>query len=282
MPYLLEDFVKKKDFLICIDSDGCAMDTMDSKHICCFGPSLIPIWGLESWKNEILDRWNNINLYTMTRGINRFLGLAMILKEIDEAYKTIPGTAEFAEWAEHAEELSASSVKEQWKKTGLSIFEQALKWSELVNKEIQKMPVEEKKAFAWVRESVEKAHEIADIAIVSSANRQAVFEEWKSQRLLEFADVLTSQDNGTKSDCIHTFLECGYEAKRVLMIGDAPGDYQAAKENGILFYPILVKNESVSWKQFLEKGLDRFGRETYAGTYQNERIAAFEENLQVK
>ena len=31
----LEKFKKKKDFLICIDSDGCAMDTMDIKHIKC-------------------------------------------------------------------------------------------------------------------------------------------------------------------------------------------------------------------------------------------------------
>lgn len=35
-PY--EGFAKTKDFLICIDSDGCAMDTMDIKHFRCFGP----------------------------------------------------------------------------------------------------------------------------------------------------------------------------------------------------------------------------------------------------
>lgn len=34
----ITEYVKKKDFLICVDSDGCAMDTMDIKHIKCFGP----------------------------------------------------------------------------------------------------------------------------------------------------------------------------------------------------------------------------------------------------
>ena len=33
----LDEFVKKKRYLICVDSDGCAMDTMDVKHIRCFG-----------------------------------------------------------------------------------------------------------------------------------------------------------------------------------------------------------------------------------------------------
>ena len=33
----LSEYKKKKDFLICVDSDGCAMDTMDVKHFLCFG-----------------------------------------------------------------------------------------------------------------------------------------------------------------------------------------------------------------------------------------------------
>ena len=31
---------KEHDYLICIDSDGCAMDTMNSKHFDCFGPGM--------------------------------------------------------------------------------------------------------------------------------------------------------------------------------------------------------------------------------------------------
>ena len=36
----LKAFNKSKDFLICVDSDGCIMDTMDIKHFKCFGPWL--------------------------------------------------------------------------------------------------------------------------------------------------------------------------------------------------------------------------------------------------
>ena len=40
-------FERKKDYLVCIDSDGCAMDTMDIKHHRCFGPCMVEEWG---WK----------------------------------------------------------------------------------------------------------------------------------------------------------------------------------------------------------------------------------------
>ncbi len=279
MPDLLAGFEKKKDFLICIDSDGCAMDTMDCKHITCFGPCLIPVWELEPWRDQVLKRWNEINLYTMTRGINRFKGLAMILAEIDRQYRPIPGAACFGKWVSQAPELSNASVKKQWEDTGEPVFLQAVQWSEEVNRRICRIPARERKAFPGVREAVEKAHAFADVAIVSSANCQAVVEEWRSQGLLEFADIVMSQDNGTKSDCIRTLLEKGYDRQRVLMAGDAPGDCQAASENGVCFYPILVRKEEASWKDFLEKGLDRFLRGDYAGAFQMRMREAFEDNL---
>ena len=48
----------RKEFLVCVDSDGCAMDTMDIKHFQCFGPHMIEEWGLEQWREPLLARWN--------------------------------------------------------------------------------------------------------------------------------------------------------------------------------------------------------------------------------
>ena len=89
----LEQYQKKHDYLICVDSDGCAMDTMDVKHFRCFGPCMVEEWGLQQWAEAILARWNDINLYTMTRGINRFKGLAMALEEINGQYTAIEDIA---------------------------------------------------------------------------------------------------------------------------------------------------------------------------------------------
>lgn len=53
----LADFQKTKDYLVCVDSDGCAMDTMDIKHIACFGPCMVTEWSLDAWHDAILARW---------------------------------------------------------------------------------------------------------------------------------------------------------------------------------------------------------------------------------
>ena len=92
-------FTPKKEWLVCVDSDGCAMDTMDVKHIRCFGPCMVKEWGLEEWQDQVLERWNEINLYSMTRGINRFLALAQALTEVDKNLKKIdaPGDLKAAQ-----------------------------------------------------------------------------------------------------------------------------------------------------------------------------------------
>ena len=64
MTEIFDSFKKKKEYLVCIDSDGCAMDTMDIKHFRCFGPCMIQEWGLGPWRDAIQNRWNAINLYT--------------------------------------------------------------------------------------------------------------------------------------------------------------------------------------------------------------------------
>lgn len=68
--------------------------------------------------------------------------------------------------------------------------------------------------------------------MVSSANRDAVEEEWSKFGLLEYTDIVLAQDVGNKAACIHAMLKFGYEKEKVLMIGDAPGDCAAAEKNG--------------------------------------------------
>ena len=282
MPDILEGYRKQKEYLICVDSDGCAMDTMDSKHITCFGPCLIPVWGLSPWEQKIRRRWDEINLYTMTRGINRFKGLAMILAEIDRTYKPVPDVDAFVRWTGEAPELSNQAVKAQWELTGKEIFRQALEWSEEVNRKIGAMPEEAKCAFDGVREALKAAHETADVAVVSSANKKAVEEEWQRCGLAPMMDVLLTQDDGSKAFCIGELIKKGYFPENVLMLGDAPVDEKAALANNVLFYPVLVKQETASWERFRMQALPKFLQGSYAGTYQEELTALFHDNLKGK
>ena len=60
------------------------MDTMEVKHRNCFAPEMIKTWNLEENEEYILNLWYDLNLYTKTRGINRFKGLAETFKIIRE------------------------------------------------------------------------------------------------------------------------------------------------------------------------------------------------------
>ena len=274
----LQAFAKQKDYLICVDSDGCAMDTMDIKHFRCFGPCMVEEWGLEEWAEPILNRWNTINLYSGTRGINRFKGLAMALTEIDKVYRPIEGVAELTAWAEHAPELSNQAIAEAAKTAKGPALAKALAWSKKVNAAIDALPESDKKPFPGVAEALAAAHKRADVAIVSSANREAVEEEWTRCGLLPSVDVLCCQDSGSKAACIAQLKAKGYNPAHILMVGDAPGDQAAAGKNGVLFSPILARHEADSWAEFTAKALPALLSGSY-GPYGQEMAKRFEKNL---
>ncbi|MBE6921260.1 MAG: HAD family hydrolase [Ruminococcaceae bacterium] len=250
---IFDSFKKKHEFLICVDSDGCVMDTMNCKHFHCFGPCMVAEWGLEAWKEEILDRWNVINLFSMTRGINRFKGLAMALKEIDGRYKKITGVDFLVEWADNAPALSndavAKAAADATDADAKLVFEKALSWSKVVNTAIVALDESLKVPYAGAREGLAAAHSFADVAMVSSANRDAVEEEWGKFGLLEHTDIVLAQDVGSKAACIAAMLKFGYDPSKVVMVGDAPGDCDAAEKNGVHYYPILVNREKESWEE---------------------------------
>lgn len=275
----LESFEKKKEYLICVDSDGCAMDTMDIKHIRCFGPCMVEEWGLSQWGEPILKRWNDINLYTMTRGINRFKGLVKMLAEVNAEYCEIEDLASLEKWVEESDELSNPALKKAIEATDSICLKKALSWSQNVNESINQLPFEVKKPFEGVKEGLAHAHEYADVAIVSSANLQAVVEEWELYGLLDHVDVILAQNAGSKAYCIQELVKHGYDKEKVMMTGDAPGDHDAAKKNGVFYYPILVRHEKESWIEFKETAVSRLVDGTYGGEYQQKKVDEFLDNL---
>ena len=96
---------------------------------------------------------------------------------------------------------------------------------------------------------------------------------------MEHVDILRAQDVGSKAFCIAELLKKGYDKEKVLMTGDAPGDLDAVKSNGVFYYPILVRHEAESWTEFREAAVNRLISRNYSGTYQNAKIEAFLNNL---
>ncbi len=278
---IFETFTKKHDYLICVDSDGCVMDTMNCKHFHCFGPCMVDEWELDRWKEEILNRWNEINLFSMTRGINRFKGLAMALGEINRQYRPVPGIQALQHWADTAPALSNDGLVKAIENAGGDaklIFEKALKWSKAVNAAIVELDEALKVPYEGALEGLMAAHAFADVAMVSSANRDAVEEEWGKFGLLAHTDIVLAQDIGSKAACIAEMLKFGYEKDKVLMIGDAPGDSDAAEKNGVHYYPILVNREKESWEEAVAAAFPKLRSGEY-GPYGAEKKTEFLRNL---
>ena len=279
---IFDTFERKHDYLVCVDSDGCVMDTMNCKHFHCFGPCMVTEWGLEEWKEEILDRWNVINLFSMTRGINRFKGLAMALKEIDGKYAKITGVDALVHWADTAPALSndgvAKAAAEATDPDAKLVLEKALSWSKAVNAAIVELPEELKVPYNGAKEGLAAAHAFADVAMVSSANRDAVEEEWGKFGLLEHTDIVLAQDIGSKAACIAAMLKFGYDLDKVVMVGDAPGDCDAAEKNCVYYYPILVNHEKESWDEAIAVGFGKLQSGEYAA-YEVQKKKEFLANL---
>ena len=111
MKITIEEFEKSEEFLVCVDSDGCAMYTMEVKHRKCFGPKIIEVWGLQAIEGKFLETWNMINLYSKTRGINRFKGLVKIFEVLTAEGINMPDFSSIQKWTETSKELSNPALE---------------------------------------------------------------------------------------------------------------------------------------------------------------------------
>lgn len=275
------DFEKTKEYVVCIDSDGCAMDTMEVKHRECFGPQWIKTYGLEEHFDECMELWLSINLYTITRGINRFKGLALALEETDRrGLSHTEGLEEFSAWTKEAKELSNPALLALTQKSDNPCFEKALLWSIRTNRAIHGMPGDDA-PFPNVKWAMDEMCKKADLVAVSSANGEAVEAEWTKHSLKQDCRVLLTQEAGSKAFCIGELTKRGYDPKKTLMVGDAPGDKDAAAKNGVYFYPILAGKEGESWTRLLDEAFPKLLEGTFDEAYQKQLITEFEQNLGV-
>jgi len=73
-----------------------------------------------------------------------------------------------------------------------------------------------------------------------------------------------------------------YPDNKILMAGDAPGDLLAARQNNILFLPIVPGKENASWERFIVEGFGKFISGDFKGVYENALISEFKKSLPEK
>jgi phosphoglycolate phosphatase-like HAD superfamily hydrolase len=276
------DLIKKHDFLVGIDSDGCAFDTMEVKHKECFIPNIVHHYNLAGVSKYAREAAEFVNLYSKSRGINRFPALIEALEHLrDRAEVVARGVSVrvpqgLVDWVKRETKLANPALEATVKSTGDPDLKQALEWSKAVNETIGRV-VRAVPPFPFVRECLEKLGPSADLFVVSATPNEALTREWEEHDLAKYVSAICGQEIGTKKESLANAKK--YPPQHTLMIGDAPGDHQAALANDALFFPINPGAEEVSWKRLYDEGINRFLSGTFAGKYQEQLLAEFETYL---
>lgn len=280
----LRDLKPTQSFFIGIDSDGCVFDSMEIKQKECFCPNFINSFGLQPVSKYARETWEFVNLYSKTRGCNRFHAVLRALDLLGERDETrarglkVPRLEGLRSWVARESKLGNPTLKAELARTGDSDLEWAYAWSTAVNDTVEKI-VRNVPPFPLVRECLAAMDGKADVIVVSQTPQEALKREWAEHGIDGRIRVIAGQEMGTKAQHLEYAARGRYPSERILMIGDAPGDLEAAKQNDALFFPVNPGHEEASWKLFHDQALARFFAGTYKGGYERELIQEFERFL---
>ncbi|MEI6807287.1 MAG: HAD hydrolase-like protein [bacterium] len=281
---VLINFKPAHDSFVGIDSDGCVFPTMEIKQKQCFHAEIVKFWGLEKIEKYVRECAEFSNLYSKWRGINRFPALLMtlgLMRDRPEAKASglvLPVLHDLKKYVDSGIPLSNATLQAEAERTGSRELMHVLEWSKQVNVNIEKT-VKQLPPFKWVKESLEKMSRNSDMIVVSQTPEEALVREWKENRVEHYVAVIAGQELGTKTEHIAMATKNRYPVSRILMIGDAPGDFKAARANGAFFYPINPGHEEESWRLFHSEAFDKFLTGTFGGDYEKKLISIFDSLL---
>ena len=284
---ILRNLQPTKEFFIGIDSDGCAFDTMEIKQKECFCPNVIRYFELQKISKYARETWEFVNLYSKNRGVNRFLALTETMRLLSERPEVaargmeIPDMTALIDWTKAESKLGNPTLEKFEKQANNALISLTYEWSVKVNKDIGEM-VYGMPPFPFVQDSLELLNKKADALVVSQTPLEALEREWKENHIDHLVRMIAGQEYGTKTEHLALAAKNKYPDHKILMIGDAPGDFKAARSNGVLFFPINPGHEEVSWERFYKEGLNRFFAGTFAGDYEKALISEFDNYLPEK
>ncbi|MCK5586355.1 HAD family hydrolase [Candidatus Bipolaricaulota bacterium] len=282
----LHAFSATQDYLVCIDSDGCAFDTMGIKQRECFCPWMIQAFNLQPVAEAARECKEFADLFSKTRGANRHVTIKRILTEVLPSHPkvrsrgfVVPQYPAYFAWIDNPDSLLsneglAAAITAESDPIAKQELESILEWSERVNWAVGEI-VKGIPPFPGVRESLQRIQGQADVVVVSATPLEALLREWAEHNIKSYTALICGQEMGTKQAHIAVLGE-PYPREHILMVGDAPGDLRSAQANDVLFFPIIPGEEEESWKEFIRQGLDRFFAGTYRGAYEQKLLEQFD------
>ena len=247
-------------FVIGIDADGTIFDTMNIKHKEVFWQCMMERFGVEDTDGSILAMAEKINLYSKSRGVNRFPGLLAVM-EGTPALKSLDKSP-LSAFIKSGYPLSNAGLEKYIKDGhGDKILCEALAWSHDIDRVFAEK-TEGLLPFTGADKAIRRMSDYADIVIISSASGAILERDLKAACLTEHITKIMGQECGKKHEQLASIIS-SLSPDRVLMIGDAISDCEAARRVGAYFYPIMPGKEEYSWDMLSGKYFDTLMDDTY-------------------
>jgi phosphoglycolate phosphatase-like HAD superfamily hydrolase len=250
--------------LLALDSDGTVFDSMKTKHELCFMPAFAAFFGSGAERHALDDIWGFVNLKSRLRGANRYRALAAALRIgarhplVGAEMRRRDGIAAALE-AYLAQESAPSRSRLELALASRRVdrlLAPVLDWSRAVDEAIASLPPS--RPFRGALSALPLLAAGGELMVLSAAPAAAIAREWEAAGLGPYAERVVGQERGKKAACLAAAMEGRFEAERVLVIGDAPSDLEAARAVGARFFPILHGREEESWKTFARDFLPGF------------------------
>lgn len=281
----LNGLPKEHNYFVGYDSDGCIFDTMEIKQKECFCPAFIKHFNLQAASKYAREVWLFVNLYSKNRGTNRYLAVQEALRLIsrwsvfkDRGLNVNSNIPALDAWIKEESKLGIPALTAKVESSKDEALTAILAWSKEVDERIKDM-VFDVPPFPLVRECLAKTREAADTIVVSQTPVEALVREWEEHKIDHFVNYIAGQEMGTKTEHLQYAAKGKYDSDKILMVGDAPGDYKAAKNNAALFFPIVPGEEEKCWQNFYDEGIERFFNGSFAGEYQDKLLLEFDRAL---
>src|SRR5262245_22523623 len=177
-------YTPKHQFLIGIDSDGCVFDSMELKHKECFIPTFINHYELQGVSKYAREAAEFVNLYSKSRGANRFPALVEQLDwlsrrpEVRARGIPVAHPQGLIDWMAREKKLGNPALEKAVAETGDADLKQALAWSIAVNKAISDM-VRCVPPFPNVGNCLDRFARDADMLVCSQTPTAALEVEWQ-------------------------------------------------------------------------------------------------------
>lgn len=279
-PEDLKNYPHTHDSFAGIDSDGCVFDTMRVKQHNHIQKTIIRHWHLEPVAELFRECADFVNLYSQTRGVNRFHALLLNFETLNSRPEArtagipLPKTEALRRYCESGLALGNPTLEAEARRTGSEELADILTWSHEANADLAAhySPVA---PFPWAVKALELMQGTSDTMVVSQTPEASLLREWNHHALAGYVKLIGGQELGSKVNQLRGATQGFYAPGRAILIGDAPADYRAANEAGTLFYPIFPGDEDASWRRFCEEAYPRFLAGTYAGAYADDLAGRF-------